>query len=420
MTKTGDSQYYKAKPATLYKIVIVISVSLAMLAVGGSRGIFGVFFIPLADDLGWSSAAMSGTFSLSLIIEGMMSLVSGKLADKFGTRIVLILSGIISGSGFILMSQVSEIWQMYLIYGLAMGVGIGGIVVPVVSFLSRSFTSRRALMTGISLAAVGLGQLVSPVISYRLIETFNWRLSYIILGIAVFMLITLPALLLKNDNHAKVTVSQKASLSSDQLIKLQADEISLNEAVRTRLFWMLVIMFSLYGYFFSALIVHTVPYAVNIGIDGSTASGILALIGGSILVGRLFFGNIADKIGNKKTIMIGFIMSSISLLWLIQADQTWELIIFAAVCGSGMGAISSPQSPLTAEYFGVKSLGSIYGAIGGSSALVGALGPFFTGYLFDTTGHYQTAFIICASLSLAGLAINLRLRYMKKMPESFP
>ena len=414
MSENKASLSISSKSWLFYSLVITIAVSMAMIAAGGSRGAFGVFFKPMANELGWSSAQMSGTFSLSMMIEGIMSVVCGRLSDRFGTRIVLVFSGLISGTGFVLMSYVNTIWQMYLVYGLAMGIGLGGIVVPIVSMLARWFTSRRTLMTGVALAANGLGQLFSPMIAYQLIANYHWRTSYIVLGVAVFILITLPALFLQRNRPQSIQILQDNSASGPSLLEPDAMSYSLAEARHTRQFWMIIVMLGLYGYCFLSILVHVVPYGIEIGIPASTAAIILAFVGGGVLVGRVVFGVIADRIGNKRTIMVGFILLLASLLWLIPAEKVWALFLFATIGGLGLGAISSSQSPLSAEFFGLKSHGTIYGAIGGGTVILGATGPFVTGYLFDVTGHYRIPFIICAFLSLIGLIINLLLKPKRK------
>jgi MFS family permease len=381
-----------------------------MVAAGGSRGAFGIFFTPMADDLGWSSAEMSGTFSISMIIEGIMSIVSGRLSDKYGAKVVLLSSGLISGVGFSLVSLVNNLWQMYLIYGIAIGVGLGGIVIPVVTSLAKWFTANRTLMTGIAMAANGFGQLIMPLISYRLIANYDWRISYIIFGMIVFALIFVPALFLKKKQTRDVTLEQDTPPSFKKAIKREVDDLSLKEAMRTRLFWMIIFMLGVYGYCFLSLLVHIAPHAIEIGLSAATASTILSLMGGALLVGRLGFGALADRIGNKKSILIGFISILISLIWLIQATETWELYLFAIIFSLGLGSISSSQSPMVADFFGLKFHGTIFGAIGGGTVALGALGPLITGYLFDITGHYQVAFIVCAVLISLGLITNLLLK----------
>jgi MFS family permease len=413
---SGESSSPKSSLFNSY--VILISVSLVMIASGGSRSAFGVFFNPMANDFGWSAAELSGTFSFSMIIEGVVSAISGRLSDKFGARTVLTFSAIISSIGFILMSIVHTTWQMYLIYGLAMGIGLGGIVVPVVSILARRFTSSRSLMTGIALSANGLGQLIAPLIAYQLISNYDWRTSYIILGIILLILIGIPAQFIKRPRRKIEAPLPVDEDGKEQLQHMSGTGYSFSEAIRTRLFWMMMVMFACYGYCFLSLLVHIVPYAISVGIPASTAAGVLAVMGGFNILGKLSMGSLADRIGNRRVMTICLTITIISMLWLLQAKEPWALYIFSIACGFGMGGFSTSQSPLSAQYFGSKAHGSIFGLIGGGTVSIAAFGPLVAGYLYDLTGRYQVSFIVCIAVCLAALVISLIIRHpdeIKKM-----
>jgi MFS family permease len=378
-------------------------ISLVMLAGGISRGAFGIFFKPLANDLGWSAAEISGTFSFSMIIEGAISAVSGLLSDKFGTRIVLTISGIIAGSGFALMSRVHEMWQMYLIYGLAMGVGLGGIFVPIVSIIARRFKANRSLMTGIALSANGIGLVASPIIAHNLIVAFEWRESYIILGIILFILIVLPAQFIKRPRR-----EPKEEVSTKKNVVLRS--FTFQEARRTRTFWMMVALFGLAGFCMTTIMVHLVPYSIEVGISAAAAASISACYGIGTIAGRLLLGTIADKTGNRRMIIFGLLLLTVSLFWLTISKSVWSLTLFALVSGFGMGGVTSSQSPLMARYFGLKAHGETFGMMGGIAVVFGATGAFVTGYLFDLVGQYQIPFLVNAVFGLGALIVGFLLK----------
>lgn len=398
-----NSQNSGSGHSLLYSWIIMSCVSLVMLAGGGTRGAFGVFFKPLANDLGWSAAEISGTFTFSMIIEGGVSAISGWLSDKFGTRIVLTVSGIIAGTGFALMSQVHQMWQMYLIYGLAMGVGLGGFFVPVVSIVAKRFQANRSLMTGIALSANGVGLVVSPLIAHQLITVFEWRTSYIILGIVLFILVVLPAQFLKRPRKEP---AEDVSTRKNVVLRTY----TFQEARRTRTFWMMIFLFGLTGFCLTSIMVHLVPSAIDAGISAAVAANISACFGVGTIVGRLLLGTIADKTGNRRMILFGLILLTASLFWLTQAHAVWSFVLFALLSGFGMGGITSSQSPLSARYFGSKSHGSTFGVMGGSAVIVGASGAFITGYIYDLAGQYQTPFLVCALVCSGALIIGLLLR----------
>ena len=170
-----------------------------MMMVFGSLFAFGVFFKPVSETTNWSRAAISGASSLSCIVVGLSGLLLGGLNDRIGPRKILTLSGILMGAGFILMSQISNLWQLYFFYGIIIGLGQGASYVPTLSTVVRWFTKRRSLMTGIVLIGASIGTVISPPIANRIIELYSWQTSYQLLGIIILVIIFVAAQFLKRD-----------------------------------------------------------------------------------------------------------------------------------------------------------------------------------------------------------------------------
>jgi MFS family permease len=131
----------------------------------------------------------SGAFSVNMILTGAFSILAGRIADRFGPRLVLTISGLIVGIAFILMSRVSTVWQYYLDYGVLLSIGLSGIVVPLMSNVSRWFTRGRGLASGVVISGIGLGVIVMPQVTNNLISTYDWRKSFIILGMLQFKIL---------------------------------------------------------------------------------------------------------------------------------------------------------------------------------------------------------------------------------------
>jgi MFS family permease len=396
-----NAYYTGLQSFSFYSYLIIISASLINMAIG-ARAAFGVFFEPMAGQFGWSSAAISGTFSISMIVEGVISAFSGWLSDRIGTRVVLTFAGIITGACFILMSQIQTMWQMYLVYGIALGIGMGGLMVPSISMLAKTFVTQRSMVTGIVLATSGIGQLLAPLLAHQLIYSYDWRMSFIIFGLILFVLIIIPGQFLTPRFARNEEALQNRPASRQNIIQKDGTSHSFSEALRTGTFWLIIIMFGSFAYCFLSVMVHLVPYSIHIGISAGTAAIILACFSGVVIIGRLVMGAMGDKIGNKKTTAAGFILLSVSMLLLVFTGEVWTLVLFAVIGGIGMGGINTTQSPLSAEYFGVKAHGSIFGVMAGATVILGAIGPFVTGFLFDSTGSYQVPFIVCVAISFAG------------------
>jgi MFS family permease len=287
-------------------------------------------------------------------------------------------------------------------------------MVPAVSTLARTFSSRRSMLTGIALAANGIGQLLSPLLAYFLIYNYNWRLSYIVFGILMFIFIAIPGQFMKSPQSNKRTGLKDENLPGPGPVVQAAMNYTFGQAIRTWLFWRMLILFVCFAFDFLLIMVHLAPYAAGIGISAATAANILSCFGGAMIVGRLGLGSLGDKIGLKKIAVIGFVSLLLSFILLLFTREAWTLFVFAILCGVGCGGINTTQSPITAEYFGIKSHGTIFGTMAGLTVMIGAIGPFVGGYLFDTTGNYSAAFIVCGFLSVLGLLLCLLLKPSKK------
>ena len=395
-----------AQPGLFYGYIVVAVAFIILVVVSGVHYAFGVFMKPMLTELGWSRAIISGAFSLSWIVQGFLSIVMGGLNDKFGPRIVLILSSFLRALGYILMSQVDTVWQLYLFYGIIIGIGMGGAVIPLMSTVARWFVERRGMMTGIVVAGLGIGVLIGSPVTNWLISTFDWRLSYIILGSIVLVVSVAAAQFLKRD---PAQVGQKPygeERRVEQAAETRSGEYSLIEVIYSRQFWLVYTMIFCFGLCLYAILVHIVPHATDLGISAATAASILAAIGGASVVGRVLFGNIADRIGNRKVYIICFILMSASMFWLMTAAAVWAFYIFAIAFGLAWSGLITSMSPMVAWLFGLRSHGLILGMVNTGFGFGCAAGPIIAGYIFDSTRSYQSAFLICAAVGIIGLILS--------------
>ena len=201
----------------------------------------------------------------------------------------------------------------------------------------------------------------------------------------------------------------KADLESTPK-NLQDTGLTLNEALRTRQFWMIcVISVSL---FYSTLTILTqiVPHAISIHIPTTAAASVLSILGISSIVGRLTTGAIGDRIGNRIAMGICILTMTVSLLWLQVSRELWMLYLFAVLNGFAHGAFFTSISPLVADYFGLKMQGSILGVVFSCGPVLGSLGPILAGRLFDLTGSYNQPFLICAGFTITALVMIILLK----------
>jgi MFS family permease len=412
MPKPGSSLVVDYK--FFYGYIVVAASFLIMVVIWAAYYSFGVFFKPLITDFGWTRATTSGAFSLSAIINGLLAIVMGKLVDRFGPRIVMTICAILISSGFMLMSGIASIWQVYLFYGLIVGVGMGGSFVPVMSTVVRWFYEKRSMMTGIVAAGMGIGALIGPPIAHQLIIHFGWRKSYVVFGATVFLTVILAAQLIKRDpSEVGQHAYGESKISAQLATKPSSKALSFREAIYTRQFWIVYCMFFCLGFCTFAVMVHMAPHAIELEIPAAVAANILATVGGLSIIARILMGRAADIIGSKRSFIIGFMLMLSALFGLVPFKMIWILFVLAGLFGFANGSCVIAQSPLVALLFGLSSHGVILGFLSFGFTSGGALGPWLAGYIFDATDSYRFAFLLCAGVSLAGLVLTMFLKPKK-------
>ena len=400
------------KSEFFYGYVVVVAALCIMIGVWGTYFTFGVFFIPMLAEFGWSRAMISGAFSISMVTQALLGVVVGGVTDRFGSRIVMTLCGFLLAIGYLLMSQVNALWQLYVFYGGVVGIGMSGSFITLTSTVARWFIKRRGIMTGIILSGSGIGGLIAPPVATRLISTYHWRVCYLIMGGVVLVVVILAAHFLRRD-PAQMGQVPYGERGKKQGFGIGTWGFSLKEAFITRQFYVASAMFFCFGFNMFALMVHSVPHASELGFPAVTAANILAAISGSMIVGRLVLGGVADRFGNRLIFIFGFILVSAAMLWLVPARKIWTLYLFAAVFGFANGGMGTSESPLVADLFGLNSHGLILAIMGAGFLIGSAVGPFVAGYLFDIAGNYRGAFLVCAAISIIGLILTLLLTPVK-------
>ncbi len=406
MTDGEIRQTDRTESKFFYGYVIVAIAFFVMMMSQGIYVVFGIFIDPLINEFRWTRAMISGAYSLSSVISGIMGIAMGWLSDRYGPRFVVTFSGLFLGLGYILLSRITALWQLYLSYGLIVGMGMGGSWIPLLSPIIKWFNRKRGLMTAIVVSGVTVGQFIAPLIISRMIADRGWRWSCVIIGAVTLTTIVILAQFMKREpsRASRVINNESTRLKPDS--GPENKSFKLNQAVRTSQYWLVALAFFCVGFSGFAVIVHIVPHAINLGISSVTAANILAISGGIGLIGNFLLGGfLGDKIGNRKAFIIGIALMTASLFWLVPSRQVWMLYVFAIVFGIGLGGMGTSESPLLASLFGKNSHGLIYGTISLAWTIGGAVGPFIAGYMFDVLGDYKMAFLVCAVMGAAGLLL---------------
>jgi MFS transporter, OFA family, oxalate/formate antiporter len=393
-----------------YGYVIVACTFIILLVMFGTNYSFGVFFNRLLNDFGWSRAVTSTGYSIAQFLGGVMGIITGKLGDRFGPRIIVLVCAILMAVGCILMAFISQPWQLYIFYGVLVGFGVGGAAIPLSANISRWFVKRRGLMTGIVVAGIGTGTILMPLLINLLVERYDWRHTFVILGILVLAVVIPLSFLLKNNVQCTQKPSGGRKLSETSKLPQSLGGFSFRQAVRTRQFWIAGVVYIFAGFYIQSVMVHIVPFARELGIDAARAAVIMSFLGIGSIIGRIVMGSLSDKLGVRYTLAISLGLILLTFFWLQAAGSLWMLYIFAVFYGFGYGSMIAMLTLAPARLFGLSSLGTLVGVLTCIYTLGGGVGPVLSGYIYDISGSYRQAFVIFIALAAAGLVFSLFLK----------
>ncbi len=374
---------------------------------------FGVFLRPLTAEFNWQRGALSGASSIAMLLSGFFAILSGRLSDKYGPRVLLTLSGILVGVGFLLMSQINSLWQVYLVWGFFMGVGSSCCFIPITSTIPRWFAKKRGIAIGITVAGFGLGGVISPPLAQWLISTYEWRQSYLILGL-ISLIIVIPLAQFMKHSPQRVGLKpygESEGIENKQSLASAVEGLSLTQAIKTSRFWIFGLILFCFFFCIQVIVIHIVPYTIDIGISPIIAASITSIIAGISIIGRLSMGFISDKVGSRLLLVACISLAALALIWLLFAKEIWMLYVFAVIFGAAYGGNVLLDTVISAELFGLGSLGVILAVLMLCGTIGGALGPPLAGSIFDITGSYGLAFLIC--IILGALAVILSLILLK-------
>jgi MFS family permease len=318
-------QSAEAKERFFYGYFVIVASFSIMFAMWGVHYAFGVFFTPILTDFGWTRAMTSGAYSLCTIMNGLLAIVMGGLTDKLGPRLVMTVCGICLGLGYYLMSRLEAMWQLYLFYGVIIGIGMSGGFIPLVSTVVRWFVARRGVMTGIVAASTGAGALIGPPVTNLLISKFSWRMSFEVLGGICFVVIVLFAQLLRRDPAQVRQRPYGVNQEDRNEAGLSGEGPSLMEALFMGRFWIFFASGVCYGFCVFSIMVHIVPHAIESGFSSARAANMMATIGAAAIIGKVLLGRMGDIWGARQLMMFSFILMAISLFCLMMEKKLLDI-----------------------------------------------------------------------------------------------
>ena len=391
-----------------YGYHIMMASLLLMLLAAGMFISFGIFLTPLHAEFGWSRMAISAAYSLGCLVSGTFAIIFGRLCDKYGPREILTIGGIIFGSGFLLMSTLNSLWQLYFFFALLVCMWPDSSVGLLLSTTSRWFEEKRGLVVGIVGIGIGLGIMLIPLFASYLISSHGWRYAYRLMGIiAIICMVPLAQVLRRDPSKKGLRPYGEHQVSSGQL---EESGFFFHEALKQKQLWITAIIMFLILYCSDTMLIHIVPHAMDSGISSINAASLVAIIGGVSIAGRVIIGSVGDRIGCRHAMVITFIIMIASLLWLYQAEGLWQLRLFAIFYAIGHGGSLTLIPLLLAELFGTRALSSLFGIVLFFGTAGAGIGPIVAGRIYDVTGSYQSAFLILIIASIIGLILALMLK----------
>jgi len=300
------------------RYIVVLGACLTQFTVIGLLFCYGQLLPIFEAEFGWSRAALSMVQSAGFLAMGLLAMPAGRLSDRFGPRIVLGTTGVLYGLGWVLMSQVSEFWQLFAIFGIFVSLGLCTHDVVTLGTIARWFENRRGIMTGVVKVGTGLGQMVTPLIFAYLLVTVGWRGSVVTMGIVAGTLLLLGAFAMK-------PAPQKTGSAGTDI------GLSFPEAKRTRVLWTQCAIQLLFFPVLTTIPLHLVAHGSDLGMSATIAATLLTVMGGSSIAGRLLIGRFADKIGGRRAYQLCFVPLIGALVALIYIEAHWMLFGIIAV-----------------------------------------------------------------------------------------
>jgi MFS family permease len=365
-----------------------LSLSIGTLAVYS----FSLFVKPLSQEFGWSRGKISFAMTLTNIAVSLISPLLGRLADRFGSRAVLITAHLFLGltlGCFYFLS--APLWHLYALYFCVGILGAGTSPLAYARLVTKWFDNRRGLALGLTMAGVGVGSFVIPSLAQWLLSNHGWRITYVAMGIAAAA-IPVPLITL---------VLRESPVSAARPGTPRTAGVLLTEALGTRAFWQMTAVFSSVATCAYAAVAHMVPILTDRGIPVQHAAFALSLFGISAMVGRILTGTLMDRFFAPYVAAVMFAGVAAGLPLLISGVSYPAAILV----GLGLGAEVDVMPYLVSRYFGLRSLGEIYGLIFASFTLGIAIGPYLMGAGFDASRSYTlplTALVCVMALAVVG------------------
>lgn len=402
----------------------IVAGSAVLMFVTIGVGYYGlaVFLRPLQDENGWSNATVSGATGLFFVLGGIAGFAVGPGIDRRGplpyinAGIVLMVASVAS------LAVVSEVWHLYLAYtGQALAYGLSG-AVAINALMSRWFVTRRAWAMSITFTGISLGGMVLAPVGTWLVERGGIELAAPILA-ALVAVVALPmSLLVLVGDPASVGLGADADAPTDVENSALSDEVQLrtwtrSQAMRTVPFWAISVAFVVVLLAQTGFLVHQIAFLEDrLGSRNAAALALSTTAFGSI-VARLVVGRFADGMDKRLLTVVIIVVQGLAVIGATLIDNRVSTYICVLIVGFTIGNVYMLQTLITAEIFGLVSLGAVLGTMTLMSQIGSGLGPFLVGWAEDVTDSYQVPFVATGIATIAAAVLILLARPVDVRPD---
>ncbi len=385
-----------------YRWVIVGAGALMGCVAIGTMFSLAVFLEPMAFQTGWTRTGISSAMTLNFLVLAAGNFAWGAISDRHGTRIVVLCGAILLGLALTWASQAPSLAVFRLTYGVGVGLAASAFFAPMMALTTSWFERQRNLAVSLVSAGMGVAPMtISPVVRW-LLETYDWRTTMLLIGLASWAVLLPTVLLVRN---APAQASSAASPAAD--LGAAGPGMTASRALRSPQFVVLGVTFFLCCAAHSGPIFHTISYAIACGVAPMAAVTIYSLEGLAGLGGRLALGVLADRLGVKPVIVAALAIQALAIGTYTFVRELGEFYAVAAVFGAAYGGVMPLYATLAREYFGPHILGTLLGAAMMLSSLGMALGPLAGGWVFDAFDSYAWMFIGSFGVGLGAVAVAL-------------
>jgi len=380
--------------------------------------VFGVFLGPIIEDMGWTRGSTSIAFSIFTVMNGGSGPFVATLIERFGVRRTMLMGQCLLVAGLLLLSRVTQLWHLHLLYGLLLGFGLGSTsYVSMTTLLNTWFVRRRSLAIGMAMAGSGLGTvLMAPLVRY-LIEVIGWRNTWMVLAAVAFTFALVPTFLLARNSPQEMGLQPEGEPSSPpgrpgrrarRVAYSTSVDWEASTAFKTPTLWLIVFMAFANTFALSMMTSHQVVHLEDVGIAPVVAAGALGLMVAASAVGRLLGGAAGQWFQLRYVAAIASTMQVIGLAMLLLAKSLPMVYAYVFLFGPAYGTMVILFPSIVAAYFGRRGYPRIFGTVFAVISLLSAGSPVMAGYVFDATGSYLLPFSLSAAFcAVAAVAVLL-------------